>query len=108
MQALNSEKVQTVGSTPKRTQLMVPDNDLTRKYFPTYVGKKVNNFLDYIRNEFRDVIAHFEFDNRGRLILDPGEIGSVHRMDCANAVLEEVIRQTIIDELNFMREHNLE
>jgi hypothetical protein len=107
IQARNSEKVKTAGNIPKRAQLRCPTNDLTRKYFPTYAGKKVNNFLDYVGKEFRDVIAHFEFDNRGRLVLDPGEIGSVHRMDCANAVLEEVIRQTIIDELNFVKEHNL-
>jgi hypothetical protein len=107
MQARNSEKIKTEGSMPKRTQLIVPDNDLTKKYFPTYVGKKVNNFLDYVRNEFRDVIAHFEFNDRGRLILDPGEVRSVHRIDCANVVVEEIMRQSIIDELNLMGKHNL-
>jgi len=108
IQTRNNEEVVAKGNQPKRTRLRVPDNELTKKYFQSLVGKKFNAFLDYVRTKYRINIAHLNFDDFDRMLLDPSEVENVHRIDCTNAVLEQMMRQSVINELSFMQEHGLQ
>lgn len=107
IQTRNNEEVVAKGTRPQRKRLNVPDNELTRRYFSSLVGKKFNAFIDYVRKEYRINIAHFNFDDFDRLLLDLGEIKDIHKIDYTNAVLEQMMRQSVIDELKFMQEHEL-
>lgn len=107
VRARNSAEAIAKGRKPKRARLRVPDNELTQRFFPALVGKRLNAFLDYVRDEFRTNIAHLDFDDYGRMLLDPGEVKIVHRIDSTNAVLEQLMRRSIQEELKFMLKHEL-
>jgi hypothetical protein len=61
--------------TPTRSIRILPDNELTRFYFPQFIGKKVGAFLDHVRSEYRLPIAHGNLDDYFKLkVLDPGDV----------------------------------
>ena len=104
----NDKKVLANTIKPDRPSRLLMDNNLTRQYFRTYVGKKVGAFLDHVRSEFRLAIAHGELDEISRLILDPADVRIDHRIDFTNAALEPVIAEMIEDEIAFMARHGLD
>jgi hypothetical protein len=103
----NDKKVLVNATKPDRPNRLLMDN-LTRQYFPTYVGKKVGAFLDHVRSEFRLAIAHGELNEISRLVLDPADVRIDHRIDFTNAALEPVIAEMIEDEIAFMVRHGLD
>jgi hypothetical protein len=107
VQERNNEYLKAKGKTPTRTRIKVPDNELTRRHFPKYAGKKVGAYFEFLREEYRNFITHFEFDEKGRLVLDPSEVTNVHRLDLANVVLEQIMRNSIVGELRVMQESGL-
>ncbi len=104
----NDKKVLANTIKPDRPNRLLMDNNLTRQYFPTYVGKKVGAFLDHVRSEFRLAIAHGELDEISRLVLDPADVRIDHRIDFTNAALEPVIAEMIEDEIAFMARYGLD
>jgi hypothetical protein len=104
----NDKKVLASAIKPDRPNRLLMDNNLTRQYFPTYVGKKVGSFLDHVRSNFRLAIAHGELDEISRLVLDPADVRIDHRIDFTNAALEPVIAEMIEDEIAFMARHGLD
>jgi hypothetical protein len=104
----NDKKVLADTIKRDRPSRLLMDNNLTRQYFPTYVGKKVGAFLDHVRSKFRLAIAHGELDEISRLILDPADVRIDHRIDFTNAALEPVIAEMIEDEIAFMARHGLD
>lgn len=104
----NDKKVLASTIKPDRPNRLLMDNNLTRQYFPTYVGKKVGSFLDHVRSNFRLAIAHGELDEISRLVLDPADVRIDHRIDFTNAALEPVIAEMIEDEIAFMARHGLD
>jgi len=84
--------------TPTRPIRILPDNELTRFYFPQFIGKKVGAFLDHVRSEYRLPIAHGNLDDYFKLVLDPGDVRIDHRIDFTNAVLLPIVAEMIHDE----------
>jgi hypothetical protein len=101
----NDRDVLAHGMKPDRPRRSLPNNELTRHYFPTYVGKKVGDFLDRVRLAYRLPVAHGNLDEYFKLVLDPAIIGVDHRIDSTNAVLMPVITEMIQDEIDFMIRH---
>ena len=75
------------GGVPTRPVRVLPANELTRFYFPQFVGKKVGAFLDHVRSEYRLAIAHGNLDEYFKLVLDPADARIDHRIDFTNAAL---------------------
>lgn len=104
----NNKNVLESTIKPDRPNRLLMDNNLTRQYFPRFVGKKVGAFLDHVRSEFRLAIAHGELDEISRLALDPADVRIDHRIDFTNAALEPIIAEMIEDEIAFMARHGLD
>jgi hypothetical protein len=103
----NDQDVLAHGMKPDRPRRILPDNELTRYYFPTYVGKKIGNFLDHVCSAYRLAVAHGNLDEYFKLVLDPAIVRVDHRIDSTNAVLMPVITEMIQDEIDFMIRHGL-
>jgi hypothetical protein len=95
------------GIKPDRPTRVLPDNELTRCYFPTYLGKKVGAFLDHVRSAYRLAVAHGNLDEYFKLVLDPANVSIDHRIDFTNAVLMSVVAEMIQDEIDLMTRHGL-
>ena len=95
------------GIKPDRPTRVLPDNELTRCYFPTYLGKKVGAFLDHVRSAYRLAVAHGNLDEYFKLVLDPANVSIDHRIDFTNAVLMSVVAEMIQDEIDLMMRHGL-
>ena len=93
---------------PNRPARVLQSNTLTNRYFSNLVGKRVGNFLDHVRTEYRLAVAHGVLDEISRLVLDPANIRIDHRIDFTNAALEPVIAEMIEDEIAFMARHGLD
>lgn len=104
---VNKKTLLARGITPRRPNQKVPDNELTREYFPNLVGKKIGAFLDHVRSNFRIPVAHLKLDDYERMLLDPASVRVDHRIDYTNAVLIHVVRRVIEDEWKLMEQHNL-
>jgi hypothetical protein len=96
------------GIKPERPIRVLPGNELTRCYFPTFVGKKVGAFLDYVRSACRLDIAHANLNEYFKLILDPADVRTDHRIDFTNAALMPVVAEMIEDEIDFMRRFGID
>jgi hypothetical protein len=107
LQHRNTQSLRVRGLTPKRTVRRVPSNDLTKKFFPTLVGKKLGEFFDYVRERYRVPIAHLETVDLEKIILDPANVRIEHVVDATNAVLEVVLAQLVTDEWELMDQHEL-
>jgi hypothetical protein len=92
---------------PDRPTRILADNELTRCYFPTYVGKRVGAFLDHVRSAYRLAVAHGNLDEYFKLVLDPADVRIDHRIDFTNAALMPVIAEMIHDEIALMARHGL-
>ncbi len=88
---------------PERTSRVLSGNELTQCYFPTFIGKKVGAFLDHVRSACRLDIAHANLNEYFKLVLDPADIRTDHRIDFTNAALMPVMAEMIQDEIDFMR-----
>lgn len=104
----NSRQVRTQGMKPSRRRLTVPDNDLTKRNFPSLVGKRYGAFVDYVRDQYRVNLAHLNLDDYDRMLLAPGEVQVAHRIDYVNVVLDQMMRESMIDELKLMEDHHLQ
>jgi len=107
LQKANNKKVLAQRMKLDRPARVMTDNELNQQYFPTYVGKKVGAFLDYVRSEYRLSVAHGNLDDYFKLVLDPAEVRIDHRLDFTNAALMPVISELIHDEIDFMNRHDL-
>ncbi len=103
----NDQAIVAHGMKPDRPRRVLPDNELTRCYFSTYVGKKIGAFLDSVRNAYRHVVAHGSLDEYFKLVLDPANVRIDHRIDFTNAVLISVVAEMIQDEIELMTRHGL-
>jgi hypothetical protein len=102
LQAANNKKLLRSGKSPSRPVRRIPDNDLTRRYFPSLIGKKARAFLDHVRQEYRLPVAHVSLTQSERLVLDPADVRTDHRVDYTNALLIQVVAQLIQDERSLM------
>ncbi len=93
---------------PERRGIHLPDNELTRKRCPKLIGRNLNKFLGFVRDRYRKNIAHLNFDESDRVLLPFGEIGVCHDIDGVNAMLEDLMRDALLAELEFMDRHRLE
>ena len=91
------------GVTPVRPKRRVPDNDITRALLPELIGKRLGDFLEHVRKAYRIPVAHFTLDEYERMILDPADIRIDHRIDYTNAVLLDMTKEMISDELDLMK-----
>lgn len=98
----NDSEVLARDVKPERATRLLPDNELTRCYFPTFVGKKVGAFLDHVRSACRLDIAHANLNEYFKLVLDPADVRTDHRIDFTNAALMPVMAEMIRDEIDFM------
>jgi hypothetical protein len=103
----NDQDILARGMKPDRPSQVLPDNELTRCYFPTYIGKKVGAFLDHVRTAYRLAVAHGNLDEYFKLVLDPANVRVDHRIDFTNAVLMSVVAEMIQDERDLMIRHGL-
>jgi hypothetical protein len=103
----NDREVLARGGRPDRPSRVLPDNELTRWYFPSLVGKKVGAFLDHVRDEYRLAVAHGNLDEYFALVLDPANVRVDHRLDFTNAALMPVVAEMIQDEIAFMNRSGL-
>lgn len=99
----NDTDVLARGVKPEREPRVFPGNELTKCYFPTFIGKKVGAFLDHVRSTYRPDIAHANLNEYFKLILDPADVRTDHRVDFTNAALMPLIADMIRDEIGFMR-----
>ncbi len=107
LQAKNNEALKSRGIVPERPKRRIPDIELTREYFPDLIGEKFAVFLDHVRKHYRIPVAHLNFDEFDRMVLDPAYTKSDHRIDFTNAALQDIIRQMIQDEWDLMKKHGL-
>lgn len=98
----NDQDVLAHRMKPDRPRRVLPDNELTRQYFSTYVGKKIGDFLEHVRSAYQLAVAHGNMDEYFNLVLDPAIVRVDHRIDITNAVLMPVIAEMIQDEIDFM------
>lgn len=97
----------------KRRAITIPDNDPTRFFFPKYIGKSLNNFLNnHVRQEYRNNIAHFSLgkdsiDANGNMKLPPADNKINTVSEATNTVLIEAINIAIKEEISIMRKYNL-
>jgi len=98
VRAETDHEIRARGGTPTRPVRVLPANELTRFYFPQFVGKKVGAFLDHVRNEYRHAIAHGKLDDYFKLVLDPANVRIDHRIDFINAALLPIVAEMIRDE----------
>jgi hypothetical protein len=87
----------------ERPKRVFPDNELTQCYFPTFIGKKVGAFLDHVYHACRLDVAHANLNEYFKLVLDPADIRTDHRIDFTNAALMPVMAEMIQDEIDIMR-----
>lgn len=107
VQSSNNQTLIDKGLEPERPVNRVPNNDLTRAFFPDLIGKRFGAFLDYVRKNYRLPVAHFAIDEYERMILDPANVRVDHRIDYTNAVLIQIIKQMINDEINLINRYSL-
>jgi len=98
VRAETDHEILTRGGTPTRPVRILPANELTEFYFSQFVGKKVGAFLDHVRSEYRLAIAHGNLDDYFKLVLDPADVRTDHRIDFTNAALLPVVAEMIRDE----------
>ena len=55
-------------------------------------------FLDHVRSEYRLAIAYGNLDDYFKLVLDPADVRTDHRIDFTNAALLPVVAEMIRDE----------
>lgn len=104
----NDGEVLARGAKPERTSRVVPDNELTQCYFPTLIGKKVGAFLDHVRSACRLDIAHANLNEYFKLLLDPADTRTDHRIDFTNAALMPIMAEMIQDEIHFMSRYGMD
>jgi hypothetical protein len=103
----NDASIISKGHTPERERRVCPENELMRQYFPAFIGKKVAVFLDHVRDTYRLNIAHANMGEYFKLVLDPANVRTDHRIDFTNAVLMSVMAEMIQDEIGFMRRFSI-
>jgi hypothetical protein len=103
----NDQEVLSRGITPYRQSRLLPDTELTRCYFPAYIGKKVGAFLDHVRSNYRLAVAHANIDAYFKLTLDPADVRIDHKIDFTNAALMPVVAEMIEDEITLMTQLKL-
>ena len=107
VQHKNTEELKARGITPQRTRRSVTDNQHTRKKFPDLIGRRAGAFLDHVTNSYRNHIAHFNFDDYERAVLESGNVNVDHDIGATNAVLAPLVRQMIEDEWTLMDTYGL-
>jgi hypothetical protein len=103
----NDRDILAHGTKPDRPRRVFLDNELTRRYFPTYVEKKISDFLDHVRSAYRLDVAHGNLDEYFKLALDPANVNFDHRIDFTNVALMSVVAEMIQDERDLMTRHGL-
>ena len=107
IQSLNAKKLKDQGIKFEKKSLKIPENDLTKQYFPGLIGKNYNEFFEHVYKEYRNSIAHLSCDNYENMMLDPASVRTDHRIDYTNALLIMTIRHMIELEWRFMKEYGL-
>ena len=107
LRSSNNRIVRDNGGTPTRTKVVLGKSDVAEKHYPTFVGKPVGDLLDKLRQDLRINIAHMNLTDFDQMVLDPGNVGAAHRVDIANALMEQAIRGLLDSELDFMGRHGL-
>jgi hypothetical protein len=92
---------------PHKQHVIVPDNSITRHFFPHLIGKKVGTFLDFVYKNYRVPIAHFNLDEYEKMLLDRGHSKTNHEIDVINSILVIVIPEMIKNEWDFMKQYGL-
>lgn len=105
IQAANGREISAAGRRPIRPERRLPDLEITRRYFPDLIGRKLRPFLEHVYHAYRNPIAHSIIDELDRLALDPAHARTNHRVDYTNAVMLSAIRVLIEDEWRLMSEH---
>jgi hypothetical protein len=103
----NDQTLAKKGVQFPRPARRVPDNVATRSQFAPLIGKKVGALFDFVRDGFRLPIAHGNRSVNDRLELDPADVRTDHRVDAANAIMIQLIREAINDEMMLMRRHSI-
>jgi hypothetical protein len=94
----NDTQIIAAGRKPARPDRRITDNEFTRTYFPSFIGKRVRAFLDHVREEYRLPVAHANLSELWRLVLDPADVRVDHRVDYTTAMVIQVISQLVEDE----------
>ena len=102
----NSKTVIARGCSPARPPKLLESNDITKKYYPNFIGKKIGAFLDHVRSNFRVNIAH-TIEESGELQMDPSEMKAIQVADYTNAILLKIMKEMIQDEWDFMKDNGL-
>jgi len=113
IQPENMEKILKLNPSFKRPSIVIPDNDLTNKFFKKYKGKSLNNFLDnHVKPVYRNNISHLglwkgSFDANGNMKLPPADNMINNTVSATNAVLIETINVAIKEEIKIMKKYKL-
>ncbi len=107
LQNHNSIKLKQRGVHIDRSSLIVPENHLTKTWFPMYSGKKIGSFLKHVENTYRNHIAHLNIEELDNIVLDPMSVKTDHNLEYTNMVLMQIVQQMIENEWMFMKDNNL-
>jgi hypothetical protein len=108
----NGKKLARIPGFSKKPTI-ISDTELTRTYFSSYVGKKLNVYLDnHVREVYRNNIAHLSmnkgsFDANGNMLLPAADNKIDTTIEATNAVLISVINDAIKEEIITMKKYNI-
>jgi hypothetical protein len=104
----NNQRINNLESPKKRPKQRIPENEFTEKFFPTWIGRSMHDYLDHVEHNFRKYIAHLIIDENLKFAPDPGWTEHAFNTDTVNGMLISIIRQLIYDEWTFMRENGID
>lgn len=97
----------------KRSSIDIPDNGLTRQFFPSFIGRSLKHFLrEHVKDTYRNHIAHFTLrkgsvDANGNMLLPPADNKINSIVEATNTVLLDAVNMAIKEEIDIMKKYRL-
>ena len=86
------------GKSIKIKKLVIEDNSFTRDACPSFIGKKIDEFIRHYGNTYRNRIAHM-FEKNSTAPIMPMDIGIIHTLDTVNQVMSQYLPALIQQEI---------
>ncbi len=86
------------GKTINRAKLVIEDNPFTRDACPSFIGKKIDAYIQHHGKTYRNKIAHM-FEKNSAAHIMPMDIGIIHTLDTVNQVTSQYLPALIQQEI---------
>jgi len=107
VRAQNNADLTAKRITPDRPKTRVPDDEVIRQHFPSFLGKPAYGFLERVYSDLRKHVAHPNLDAAGGLVVDPAKSLTHHEVDWNNEAMLRVLWELIRDEWSLMERHGI-